>query len=563
MKKKNSNKYSICGISTDWGRPGCQGKYGGVGWYRIINPLEKLGAEVIKTKFWLNGIKTALELKSKGNIWVTKPMDSPDVVMELFVDRDFAGTKIVLDLDDDPFNINPSHPGYQSFKDKENIYKMFIRSADHLICSTEYIKNVVKDINPKITVIPNAIDPAIWKVKRKKRTDGKIRIGWFGSSSHISEIDILHSFMEEILVKYPQVEFHLAGFSYENINDGDKKENARVFHYAPTKGYKEYPQFVADKDLDIAIAPLHDNQFNRCKSNIKFLEHSMLETPMVLSDVTPYKEVVDNYKTGYLAKNKNQWVKYLSWLIESEEKRKEIGKAAKKAVEKDWLIEKQLPKYEKLLEKLTEREITVYTANIGGFDKLEDCQEDLTANYVAYTDQKSDTWDCKKSYDKFKDDRRNSRIQKIMPHLFIDTKYSIYLDGNIRLTVPAQKLIDEYLKDKDVAVIRHIGRDCIYQEADACIQLKKGKPEDLAEQVKAYAKIGWKEHAGLAECGVIIRRHTKEVEQWNEKWWAHYCRYSERDQISFPLAFPLEKVNLIEQSYWRHLYLNNSKHLKI
>lgn len=553
----STNKYKVLGISTDWGRPNCDGKYGGVGWYRIINPLEKLGADVQKDTFFINGAQSALDMKKRGDIWVTKPMDSPNVVMELFADRDFTGTKLVLDLDDDPFNLNPNHPAYQQFKDKEPIYKMFIQSADHLICSTEYIKDVVKDLNPKITVIPNAIDPEIWKVKRKKRNDGKIRIGWFGSSSHIADFDIFESFKSEILLRYPQVEFHLAGFSFEDLNDEDK----RIFHYSGTKGYEEYPQFVADKDLDIAIAPLHDTQFNRCKSNIKWLEHSMLETPMVLSDVTPYKECVKNYKTGYLAKNKSQWVKYLSWLIENEEKRKEIGKAAKEAVENDWLIEKQLPKYEKLFEKLTKRNITVYTANVGGFDKLEDCAEDLTANYVAYTDQQSDTWDCRKPYDKFKDDRRNSRIQKIMPHLFIDTEYSIYLDGNIRLKVPAQKLVDEYLKDKDIAVIRHIGRDCVYEEATACMALKKGKPEELAEQVKEYAKRGWKEHAGLAECGVIVRRHTQDVEQWNEKWWAHYCRYSERDQISFPVCFPFEEVHLIEQSYWRHPYLTSSSHL--
>lgn len=551
------NKYSVLGINTDWGRPNCEGKFGGVGWYRIINPLEKLGADVQRGKFFLNGVKTALEMKERGEIWVTKPMDSPNVVMEMFADRDFAGTKIVLDLDDDPFNHNPKHPMYEEFMAKAPVYTMFIKSADHIICSTEYIKDVVKSINPKITVIPNSIDPEIWKVKRKKRTDGKIRIGWFGSSSHIADFDILESFMKDILEKYPQVEFHLAGFSFENL--GDKE--GRVFNYAGTKGYEEYPQFVADMDLDIALAPLHDTQFNRCKSNIKWLEHSMLETPMVLSDVTPYKEVVKNYKTGYLAKNKSQWIKYLSWLIESEEKRKEIGKAAKKAVLKDWTVDKQLPKYEKLFKTLKKRDITVYKSVTGDFDRLEDHLEDFTANYVAFTDKESDTWDVRKPYDKFKDNRRNSRIQKIMPHLFFDTTYSIYLDGNIDLKVPAQQLIDEYLKDKDVAVIRHIGRDCVYEEAEACQQLGKGDPLELAEQIKEYARTGWKEHAGLAECGVIIRRHTPEVAQWNEKWWAQYCRFSERDQISFPVSFPFEKVELIEQSYWRHPYLNSTNHL--
>jgi hypothetical protein len=37
----------------------------------------------------------------------------------------------------------------------------------------------------------------------------------------------------------------------------------------------------------------------------------------------------------------------------------------------------------------------------------------------------------------------------------------------------------------------------------------------------------------LCECGLIIRRHTKAVAQFNDAWWSEYCRHSVRDQISF------------------------------
>jgi glycosyltransferase involved in cell wall biosynthesis len=113
---------------------------------------------------------------------------------------------------------------------------------------------------------------------------------------------------------------------------------------------------MAETGIDIAIAPLIDTKFNRSKSNIKWLESSMLEIPMVLSDIPPYSECVKNYKTGYLASNKSQWVKYLGWLVESKEKREEIGKAAKKEVLKHWTIDKQLPKYEKLFKTLSKEE---------------------------------------------------------------------------------------------------------------------------------------------------------------------------------------------------------------
>ena len=549
----NSTKLSAktFALNSDWGRPGCGGVYGGVGWYRIINGWEKVGADVQKGEFRLKigqaGAEGALELKERGDIWITKPMDGVDVVRTLLVDKEFVGAKFVLDLDDDPFNVDEKHPNYEHFKERAGLYKEFIRSSDHIICATQPLADLVKPINPRISIIPNTIDPEIWKVKKKKRKDGKIRIGWFGSASHFVELPMAMEIVDEILEKYPQVEFHLAGMTGKDTNEG------RIFNHKGTKGYEEYPQWVADKDLDIAIAPLLDNQFNSCKSNIKWLEHSMLKTPMVLSDVKPYSDSVKNYKTGYLAKNKSQWIKYLGWLIESEDKRKEIGEKAYKEVCDKWLIEKHLDKYYDLVDKVREKDIAVYTSVTGKFDKLLD-YEVKDALQVAFTDQESDIWEIRKPYDRFTDPRRNSRIQKMMPHLYFNHKYTIYLDGNIELKVPAQKLVDEWLKDKDIAVFRHIGRDCIYDEAQACVSLEKEKPEELSPQIKEYARRGILAHAGLAECGVIVRRNTPEVNRMNEKWFAEYCRFGCRDQISFPVAFDLDKVNLIESSVWRHPY---------
>jgi hypothetical protein len=209
---------------------------------------------------------------------------------------------------------------------------------------------------------------------------------------------------------------------------------------------------------------------------------------------------------------------------------------------------------------MEKKNITVYTAISGDFDKLVSHKNTETANYVAFTDQKSKDWEVRKPYDKFRDERRNSRIQKIMPHLFIDTEYSIYLDGNVELLVEPKVLIDEWLKDKDIAVFRHVGRDCIYDEVNACMELKKGTPQDMSEQIRSYAKEEYPRHNGLAECGVIARRHTPRIAELNEKWWIQYERYSERDQLSFPKVFPKEEVNFIESSVWRHPYFKFTGH---
>ncbi|NBW09204.1 MAG: DUF616 domain-containing protein [Caulobacteraceae bacterium] len=170
--------------------------------------------------------------------------------------------------------------------------------------------------------------------------------------------------------------------------------------------------------------------------------------------------------------------------------------------------------------------ITVYTSLVGDRDECLPNQVPEGVHFEFFRD-------C---YDKFKDDRRNSRPHKILAHQYINSEYSIYMDANIRLLVNPQYLIDKYLSDCDLAVWKHPSRDCLYDEALACCKMKLDNVETIIEQVKKYEDEGFPKHKGLGECNVIFRRHTPKVEEFNNAWWSEYTRHSRRDQISFPYA---------------------------
>lgn len=136
------------------------------------------------------------------------------------------------------------------------------------------------------------------------------------------------------------------------------------------------------------------------------------------------------------------------------------------------------------------------------------------------------------SYDKFKDGRRNSRIQKIMPHKYFDTEYTIYIDGNMKLLISPQEIIEKYMKGYDMAIFKHPTRDCVYDEILKCCRLKLDDVELLIEQAKYYEDHDYAKHKGLCEGGFIVRRNNKRTQEFNEAWWADYCRFSRRDQVS-------------------------------
>jgi hypothetical protein len=183
--------------------------------------------------------------------------------------------------------------------------------------------------------------------------------------------------------------------------------------------------------------------------------------------------------------------------------------------------------------------ISIFTSITGGKDTLlEDKENKGKADFVAFLDTPylSPTWRVQQNKKLFIDERRNSRIPKLLPHLFTTNEYSIWIDGNIRLLKSPEELIAKHLKDHDIAVYKHPTRDCLYDEASKCAVLGLDDAEVIIEQAKAYEDSSFAKHRGLAECGIIFRRHTDKVRQFNNEWFAQYCRYSVRDQISFMFA---------------------------
>ncbi len=127
-------------------------------------------------------------------------------------------------------------------------------------------------------------------------------------------------------------------------------------------------------------------------------------------------------------------------------------------------------------------------------------------------------------------------MPKLLTHLYVNSEYSIWIDGYIALRDSAEKIVADFLDDCDLAVFRHRTRRCTYEEAAVCAQRELDSPATIDLQVRAYRERGLAANLGLAECSVIVRRNNRKCEEFNHLWWSHYCRYSARDQISFMYA---------------------------
>jgi len=132
----------------------------------------------------------------------------------------------------------------------------------------------------------------------------------------------------------------------------------RVKVIGGTPSWKKYPRALSRRKWDIGICPLINDEFNRNKSHIKWMEYATFKIPAVASKVYPYykkiqgvKTITDG-KTGFLASNTNQWVKKLDKLIKSEELRDKIGQNAYDHIQKEWRIQDHIYKWEKVFDKI-------------------------------------------------------------------------------------------------------------------------------------------------------------------------------------------------------------------
>ena len=189
--------------------------------------------------------------------------------------------------------------------------------------------------------------------------------------------------------------------------------------------------------------------------------------------------------------------------------------------------------------------IVIYTSVFGKYDFInEPIVKPNNCDYIVITDQiVSDTSVWKKrnfddlipNFNKLTNVEKN-RYCKMFPHvLFSEYKYSIYIDGNIKVITDLTEFVNVSMEN-GIQFHKHKARDCVYQELVACKVLKKAKKEELKRFEVWLNKEEFPRNYGMAECNVIVRDHSNKVMQKiMTEWWCLFKNGNvKRDQLVLP-----------------------------
>ncbi|HEU5111861.1 MAG TPA: sulfotransferase [Acidimicrobiia bacterium] len=176
----------------------------------------------------------------------------------------------------------------------------------------------------------------------------------------------------------------------------------------------------------------------------------------------------------------------------------------------------------------------VYTAIFNNYDLLQSPPPVEGVRYVCITEERPPSpngWELHLVEGSVLPHPYAQRAYKILAHrVFPEADVSLYLDGTFELLVDPRRLVERYLADTDLALFRHPQRDGVYSELSACADLGKERKEITTLTEQRYRAQGMPETGYLHAAGVLLRRHTDEIGDFNERWMMEVIDSSVRDQ---------------------------------
>lgn len=263
------------------------------------------------------------------------------------------GKKIIMDIDDAIWYVQKDNIVHDQLKemDAEYVVTCILNDVDGVMTTNRYLRNIIVDktmkYHDKVKIAENMIDLTLYDKTFPAKDTGTITLMHYGSSSHFDDLldpDFIEG-VDMIMKEYPQVVFKAVHSFIPELRYrwGVRYQNASGIPDIYDWVKYGFPPFM--EEADIMVVPLRDTKYNRAKSDIKFIETASAMKPAVFSNTRPYTDTIEHGKTGYLVKSKQEWYEALKQLVESKEKRQEIGENAYNFVKENRQIQSNLQPY--------------------------------------------------------------------------------------------------------------------------------------------------------------------------------------------------------------------------
>jgi len=271
----------------------------GVDYHRIKIPLTYLHSRKL-----IEGVESAGSLKdtfAQCDLLLYNRLPYGMTLDEVIAFRDKFGFKVCVDIDD-YWNLYPGHI-LETYYKAHNIPRQVLQNimaADVITTTTDRLYNLIKPFNQNVHVVPNGLpfDEGQFGPNMHSYYDQGNGIDpngfiYCGGGSHEQDVNILRSSMRKLADEKFTGKIILAGVTdapvYTKMSNV-LSANGRILNFEKIQ-HESLDNYMSLYDWgEVAIAPLVDNVFNSCKSNLKILEAGAKHMPIIVSNTGPYKD---------------------------------------------------------------------------------------------------------------------------------------------------------------------------------------------------------------------------------------------------------------------------------
>lgn len=221
--------------------------------------------------------------------------------------------KIIYEVDDVVFREEiPDYNIYKHSFDTDEIRQNcidMINMVDEVTVTCKFMRDLYREKTGKheITAIPNFM-PYSWIghqydykriIKNYDSNRKKPRILYSGSGAHFDVknlnggVDDFSHILKFVMDNVDKYQFVFIG-SFPPPLKKYVMEKKIEFH--PWQSLLQYPNFLASLNPQLFLAPLNNNNFNKAKSDIKYIEACQLGTPCMVQDMETYQNAPDFLK---------------------------------------------------------------------------------------------------------------------------------------------------------------------------------------------------------------------------------------------------------------------------
>ncbi len=205
--------------------------------------------------------------------------------------------------------------------------KKICRWSHLVVTGNEFLKSFATKYNANCLIIPTVVDTEHVHNRVKDQENMPAIIGWTGTFSTLQYLNMILPAISEIQKKYK--------FQFIVIADKDPQPKLPFYRFIQWNKETEIDDLLK---FNIGVMPLEDTELAKGKCGFKAIQYMALGIPALVSPVGVNTEIVDDGKDGFICKNTIEWENNMLTLLESTEKRKDMGSFARKKIKEHYSV---------------------------------------------------------------------------------------------------------------------------------------------------------------------------------------------------------------------------------